>query len=143
MSNSLNGHAHLNGASHEPADGNEIAEEHVAVEVVQDAVDEPVDEPLDEPLDAAAPSTAEGNEREQLERELADTHEAIAAARQRLADREAAVKEALREELVASRERLAEMDRAHDVRITAIRAEADAAVSVIMRDESVDTEGGA
>jgi phage terminase small subunit len=139
MSNSLNGHAHLNGASHEPADGNEIAEEHVAVEVVQDAVDEP----LEEPLDAAAPSTAEGNEREQLERELADTHEAIAAARQRLADREAAVKEALREELVASRERLAEMDRAHDVRITAIRAEADAAVSVIMRDESVETEGGA
>lgn len=123
MTASLNGHAHLNGSTPD--------HDEPAADVVTPYID-----------DAAEQDDEGGSERDRLEQELADTHDAIAAARQRLAEREAEVKAALREELVASRERLAEMDRAHDLRITAIRAEAEAAIALIMRDDDVATEGG-
>ena len=71
-------------------------------------------------------------ERRRLEQELASARERVALAVEQAAQRDASMKAALREELVASRERLIEMDRRHDERIAEIRAAADAEVERII-----------
>ena len=63
---------------------------------------------------------------------MASARERVALAVEQAAQRDASMKAALREELVASRERLIEMDRRHDERIAEIRAAADAEVERII-----------
>jgi hypothetical protein len=77
-------------------------------------------------------------ERQRLEQELTSARERVALAREQATRREHQVKAALREELVASRERLTEMDRRHDERIAEIRAAADAEVERIIAAAGAD-----
>lgn len=77
-----------------------------------------------------------------LEAALAEKAAALEAAKERLQQKEALIKSVLRDELLASRERLAAMDRDHDERVAAIRAAARAEVERLAEEFSAQ-EGGA
>ena len=93
---------------------------------------------------SAAPATdgEAHEERAQLEAALAAKADALEAAKERLQQKEALIKSVLRDELLASRERLAAMDRDHDERVAAIRAAARAEVERLAEEFSAQ-EGGA
>lgn len=76
--------------------------------------------------------SADHDERARLVAEVAAANARTAAARERVAAREAEVRAALHAELVASRELLAEMERQHDVAIAMIRSAAQAEVERIL-----------
>jgi hypothetical protein len=74
------------------------------------------------------------SQRADLEREVEAVRSELAAARARVAERDAALKAALREELMTSRERLAAMEADHAEQLAAIRAETQASVERIIAD---------
>ena len=73
-------------------------------------------------------------QRAELERELAAVRDEVVATRTRVAERDAAMKAALRDELVTSRERLTAMEAAHAEQLAAIRAETQSNVERIIAD---------
>lgn len=99
------------------------------------------DAQLDGSAAPGAPDASAQVERSRLEAALAEKAAALEAAKDRLHQKEARIKSVLREELVASRERLAAMDREHDERVAAIRAAARAEVERLAEECSVE-EGG-
>jgi prophage DNA circulation protein len=75
----------------------------------------------------------------QLERKLARLHEEIAAAqtraeaaKRRITEREAEVRDVLRAELLASQEAVAEMERQHELNVESIRQRTNAEVARIL-----------
>ncbi len=73
-------------------------------------------------------------QRADLERQLEAVQAEVAELRIRVAERDAALKAALRDELVASRERLATMEAEHQRTIDGIRADAQERVEQIIAD---------
>ena len=71
-------------------------------------------------------------QRAQLERELVAVRDEVAATRARVAERDAAMKAALRDELVDSRERLTALEAEHAEQLAAIRAETQSSVERII-----------
>jgi regulator of protease activity HflC (stomatin/prohibitin superfamily) len=90
-------------------------------------------------MDSTPPPASEAQpdlvaRRVDLEHKLDELRAELAATRARVADRDATLKRALREELMASRERLKAMESAHQERIEAIRRETQAQVDQIIAD---------
>jgi hypothetical protein len=88
-------------------------------------------------LNGSSPASQEPDlvaQRMDLERELEAVQAEVAELRTRVTERDAALKAALREELIASRERLTTMEAEHQRTIDDIRADAQRQVEQIIAD---------
>lgn len=71
-------------------------------------------------------------ERQRLEAQIAATSARILAARSRADQRDAEIGALLRDDLVASQDYIAEMERQHDSAVAAVRAAAEAEIAAIL-----------